>query len=53
MHTSIMSLHSEYLASANSRTTLKKRKLEMGDDTLLGVVYSGKPVGHTSLRIQA
>lgn len=46
LNTSRMSLHSEYLASASSRTTLKKRKLEMVDDALLGVVYSGKMAGY-------
>lgn len=44
MHTSIMILHSEDLASVNSRTTLKER--EMVDDTLLGVADSGKVAGH-------
>ena len=46
MHTSIMILHSEDLASVTSRTTLKKQKLQMVDDALLGVVYSGKVAGH-------
>lgn len=46
MHTSRMILHSEVLARASTRTTLKKRKLERVDDAVLGVVYSGKTAGY-------
>lgn len=45
-NTSRAILHSEHLANVSFHSTLKKWKLEMVDDALLGVVYSGKTAGH-------
>lgn len=50
MNPSRIILHAEHLAHVSSRTTLKKLKLEMVDDSVLGVVYSGKTAGHAHPR---